>query len=93
MFNISRCDLENHIKKISKEEIFKFAEKYNVYLSKQELDYIYYFIKNNYKQFINNPKKFNLNDYKNNFTENNFNKLKILFNKYSNYLNLLKITD
>lgn len=93
MLNIKKSEIENHIKNISKEDIFKFAEKYNIYLSKQELDWTYSFVKNNYNKFVDNPKSLNLNNYKNNFSENNFNKLTNLYNKYSNYLNIIKITD
>lgn len=93
MLNIKKNELVSHINKLTKEDIFKFAEKYNIYLSKQELDFTYMFIKNNYNKFIDNPKNFNLTNYKSNFTENNFNKLTNLYNKYSNYLNIVKITD
>jgi len=93
MLNIKKSEIENHIKNIFKEDIFKFAEKYNIYLSKQELDWTYSFIKNNYNKFIDNPKSLNLNNYKSNFSEINFNKLTNLYNKYSNYLNIIKITD
>jgi len=93
MLNIKKSEIENNIKNISKEDIFKFAEKYNIYLSKQELDWTYSFIKNNYNKFIDNPKSLNLNNYKSNFSEINFNKLTNLYNKYSNYLNIIKITD
>lgn len=93
MFNINKNDLTNHIQKLTKEDIFKFAEKYNIYLSKQELDFTYSFVKNNYNKFITNPKSFNLNNYKNNFSESNYNKLTNLYTKYSNYLNIIKITD
>ena len=93
MLNIKKSEIENHIKNISKEDIFKFAEKYNIYLSKKELDWTYSFVKNNYNKFIDNPKSLNLNNYKSNFSEINFNKLTNLYNKYSNYLNIIKITD
>ena len=93
MLNFKKSEIENHIKNISKEDIFKFAEKYNIYLSKKELDWTYSFVKNNYNKFIDNPKSLNLNNYKSNFSEINFNKLTNLYNKYSNYLNIIKITD
>lgn len=93
MFNVSKKEIKEKIKKATKEDIFEFATKYNIYLSKNELDYIYSFAKNNHESILNNPKSFNLNNYKDNFTETNFNKLTNLYNKYSNYLNIIKITD
>ena len=77
--------------KLTKEDIIAFAKKYQVYLNKQELDFVYQFIKNNNSEVLNNPKSFNLNKYKNNFTEENYNKLNTLYNKYSNYLSLIQL--
>lgn len=93
MFNIKKNEINEHIKKLTKEDIFSFASKYNLYLSKEELEFVYSFVKNNNQNIINNPKSFNLNNYKNKFSENNFQKLSNLYKKYSDYLNLLNITD
>ena len=63
MFNISKKEINEHIKKITKEDIFNFATKYNIYLSKNELDFTYTFVKNNQEIILNNPKNFNLNNF------------------------------
>ena len=92
MFNISKKNIIENIKKLTKEDIFNFASKYNIFLSNNELEFVYNFVKTN-TSLLNNPKSFNLNLYKDKFTKNNFDKLTNLYNKYSNYLNLIELTD
>ncbi len=91
MFNISMTKIQEEIKKLTKEDIVNFGKKYNVYLNKQELDFVYNLVKTNNQEILNNPKSFNLTKYKNHFTEENYQKLTVLYNKYSNYLQLLNI--
>ena len=74
--------IENYINKISLYDINDFAIKNNVYLNKDELEFTYYLIKNNYKDFLSNIDNINLDKYKNHYTKENFNKIKILFNEY-----------
>lgn len=93
MFNISIKEIKEKINYLSKKDIADFACKYNIFLSRNELDFIYDFIKNNNQEILNNPKNFNLNLYKNKFSEENFTKLNNLYNKYIGYLNLINLTD
>ena len=64
LFNI----IEGYIRKLSKEDINRFALKKDIQFSEQELDYTYNFIKKNYKDFFSNPKLFNINRYQNNYS-------------------------
>ena len=91
MFNISMEKIKEEIKKLTKEDIVNFGKKYNVYLNKKELDFVYDLVKNNNQEILSNPKSFNLTKYKENFTRENYQKLSNLYNKYSNYLSLLNI--
>ena len=75
MFNISMEKIKEEIKKLTKEDIVNFGKKYNVYLNKKELDFVYDLVKNNNQEILSNPKGFNLT----------------IYNKYSNYLQLLNI--
>ena len=93
MFNISIKEIKEKIKKLTKEDIVNFSFKYNVFLSKNEIDFVYDFIKNKNQEILNNPKSFNLNLYKDKFSQENFIKLTNLYNKYSGYLNLIRLTD
>ena len=86
MFNI----IERYINKMTKEDINNFAISKNIHLSESELDFTYSFVKKNYKNFFGNPRLFNLERYKSNYTEENFSKITKVyqeyFQRYSNYL-------
>ena len=56
MYNI----IERYIKNLSKEQVNNFALKNNVNLSGLELDFLYVFIKKNYKEVLANPSLLNL---------------------------------
>lgn len=93
MFNVSVSEIKEKLKKLTKEDIVNFAFKYNVFLSKKEIDFVFDLVKNKNQELLNNHKSFNLNLYKNNFSEENFKKINNLYNKYSGYLNLIQLTD
>ena len=86
MFNI----IERYINKMTKEDIRSFAINKNINLSEQELDFTYDFVKKNYKSFFQNPKVFNINRYKDNYSQENFSKITKVYQeytqKYANYL-------
>ena len=86
MFNI----IERYINNLNKEQVNNFALNNNINLSGLELDFVYVFVKKNYKEILKNPSLLNIDRYKNKFSEENFIKIKKLFNeyssKYSNYL-------
>ena len=71
MFNI----IERYIIKMTKEDINNFALSKDIHLSADELNYTYDFIKKNYKTMLTSPKLFNINRYKNNYSEENFSKI------------------
>lgn len=78
--------IEGYINKLTKHDVNNFAIKNNINLTSSELDFTYTFIKNNYKEVLNNKNNFNFNKYRSNFSEDSFNKIKILIDKYSSYL-------
>ena len=86
MFNL----IEMYIKKMTKEDISNFAKSKEIDLSNEELDFTYNFVKRNYKDFLGNPKLLDLNRYKNNYSQENFNKIVKVYQeytqKYANYL-------
>ena len=87
MFNI----IERYMNKLSKTDVDAFARKNNVFLSEQELEFAYVFVKKNWQTIIANPNSLNLDRYKDRFSEDNFNKIKKLFNEYSaKYQSFLK---
>lgn len=64
-------------------DVNNFAISKNIYLSNEELSFVYEFISKNWEQVIKNPKLLNLERYKDRFSEENFNKIKKLFLEYS----------
>lgn len=45
--------IANYIKRLTKQDIINFASNQNIYLSNEEIDTLYYYIKNKYKEFLN----------------------------------------
>lgn len=78
MYNI----VKNYVSVMKKEDIQKFAIKNNLTVTKEEIDFIYDFIKNNYEYVLKNPHNFDINKYQNKFSQENFIFLTNLVNKY-----------
>lgn len=78
MYNI----VKSYVSVMKKEDIRKFATKNNLIASNEEIDFIYDFIKNNYENILKNPNSFDLNKYKDKFSNENFTFLTSLVNKY-----------
>ena len=78
--------IDLYINNLRKDDILLFANKHNINLNSDELDFTYSYIKNNYKEVLNNKDRFNFDEYKEKFSEENFYKIKELINTYINYL-------
>ncbi len=74
-----------YINKLKKEDIKNFALKQNFELESYELDLIYYYIKNKYIDFFNNPSKV-LEEISNKVRPITYNKINELYNKFKIYL-------
>ena len=78
MYNI----IERYMNMLKKEDVNNFAIKKNVFLSESELDFTYEFLKKNWQDILKNPNVFDINRYKNQFSEENFYKVKKIFDEY-----------
>ena len=78
----------NYIKNISIEDINNFAIKNDIYLTSNELSFVYEYIKNNYLLLLNNPSAFNLLKYKDKFSNDNYIKINNLIDKYKKKYNI-----
>lgn len=78
--------IESYINNITKEQINTFALNNNINLNKNELDFIYNFIKTRYKDILTNPNSFSLTKYRENFSNENFIKINGLVNRYKKLL-------
>lgn len=65
------------------EQINNFAQKKNVNLNSQELEFTYNFVKKNWHSVLGNPNLLNLDRYQEIYSKENFEKIKQIFNEYS----------
>ena len=73
--------IKNYVSKMTKEQVASFALMHSIILTPKELDFTYKFIKEKYNDILSSS--FNIDAYKNQYSEDNFNKIKALFNEYS----------
>ena len=78
MYNL----IEKYMRSFKKEDIKNFALQKRVNLTEEELNFTYEFIKKNWQDILKNPKALQLERYKNKFSEENFNKIKKIFDEY-----------
>ena len=78
--------IKSYIKQLTKNDIEIFANKNNITLNSNELDLIYYNIKNNYDEILTNPLKV-LQSNKNKLSTNTYNKIYELYTIYYPKLN------
>lgn len=78
--------IERYIQKIKKEDIYNYALSQGITLKQKELDTIYYYLKNYYRFFLNNPsiRQQLLTEIKNKVEPNTASKIDELYNQYKN---------
>ncbi len=74
--------ISSYINNLRIDQVESFARNNNVSLSKEELNFVYSFIKKNGLTLIDNPDSLNINSYRNKFSNENFNKINNLIQKY-----------
>lgn len=82
MFNI----IGAYIKKLTKDDVNKFAISKGANFSNEELEFTYSFIKKNWKDVLKNPAIFDIERYSRYYSKDNFIKIKQVFNEYKSYL-------
>ena len=78
MFNI----IGDYINKLTKDDVNKFAISKGANLSNEELEFTYSFIKKNWKDVLKNPAIFDIERYSKYYSNDNFIKIKQVFNEY-----------
>lgn len=78
--------IETCISKIKREDIINFANKNNLNVSEDEINFVYSFIKNEGVSVLNNPNSFDITLYKNKFSNENYLFLKEYIDKYKNII-------
>lgn len=75
--------IERYIDKLSIQDLNNLAMSKDIYLSSEELEFSYDFIKKNWKTVLSNHGIFDIEKYRNRFSEENFTKIKLLIKEYS----------
>ena len=82
--------IERYINNMSIHDLNNIAISKGIGLSKVELEFSYEFIKKNWMNVLSNKGLFDIDKYKSKYSEENFNKIKILYKelllKYGMYL-------
>lgn len=78
MYNI----IGSYINRLTKDDIANFAHQKGANFSSREVDFTYDFIKKNWQSILNNPNMFDIDRYQNQYSPENFQKLKKVFNEY-----------
>ena len=78
MFSI----IEKYMNRLTIEDVNNFALSKNCTLSQEELNFTYLFIKKNWKDILGNPSVFDINRYKSNYSPENFEKIKRVYQEY-----------
>lgn len=76
--------ISKYIQRITKEDIYKFASTQGITLTNNELDIIYYYIKNKYASFLSGNQLEILNEIKHQVTPTTYQKIEELYNLYKN---------
>jgi len=70
-----------YISRIRKDDIVNYSRRIGVEINNNDLDIIYYYLKNEYKRFFNNPQEILL-EVKNKISVDTYEILLSLYNKY-----------
>lgn len=79
--------ISEYVKRITKDDINKFALKQGVSLTKDELDIIYNYVKKDYKTVIYGNPRVILDELKTKVRPLTYNKIENLYEQFKGYLN------
>lgn len=82
---MNKLIIYEYINRIRREDIINFSKMRGVELSNEELEVIYYYVKNEYKRFFNNPLEV-LNEAKEKVSSNTYNEIINLYNNYKSFI-------
>ena len=78
MYNL----VKRYVSNLTKEQVNDFALKNDIVLSREELEFVYAFVKKNWEMIFRNPNLPRLERYKDRFSPENFVKIQKLFVMY-----------
>lgn len=72
---MNKIILLNYIKRLTKQDIINFSLKQNINLTEEEINIIYYYIKNKYNDFFNGKEQILLSEIKTKVSPTTYNKI------------------
>ncbi len=82
--------IKNYINNLTKDQVDSFAKQNNVFLSPEELDFTYNFVKKNHSEVLSDFTSFDFSKYQKYYSQENYNKIKNLlylyYQKYHQFL-------
>lgn len=81
--DMNRLFIYECINRLKRDDIVKFCNMKGIIVSENEIDVVYNYIKNDYRRFFNNPMDV-LEELKYKVSNNTFNEIMKLYNKYKN---------
>ena len=82
---MNKLIIYQYINKIKREDIINFSKTRGIELSSDELEIIYYYVKNEYKRFFYNPLEV-LNEISKKVSNNTYNEIINLYNTYKGFI-------
>ena len=79
-----RLLIENYIKQIKKEDIYKFGIQNDISLSDDEVDILYHYLNNNWQDLLYGNSRSIFSDMEKRIDRNKFLKIRKLFDEYFN---------
>ena len=86
MILLNKLIIVNYIKKLTREDIINYSKRYNIPLTDDEVNVIYYYIKNRYNVFFDGDELELLEEIKYKVKSATYNKILELYNRYKNKL-------
>lgn len=82
---MNKLIIYEYINRIRRQDIINFSKMRGVELSNEELEIIYYYVKNEYKRFFNNPLEV-LNEVSEKVSSNTYKEIVNLYNTYKGFI-------
>lgn len=82
---MNRLIIYQYINRLDKEDIVRYCNSHGIFVDNNDLDVVYYYIKNDYKRFFNNPMGV-LDEVKYKVSDYTYNEIMKLYDKYKNFI-------
>ena len=82
---MNKLIIYQYINRLGKEDIVRYCNNHGIMVNEYDLDIVYYYVKNDYKRFFNDPIDV-LNEVKNKVSDYTYNEIIKLYNKYKGFI-------